>query len=282
MGKTEALKALGSRLRLPTLPDVVVKINAMIADRTCGPVEIGQVVARDPELTASVLSAVNSTFFGLQEAVLTAEQAATVIGVRSLRNIALQVSIVQRYVNLARFRDFDLDEVWNHATGTAQIAQLLGSAGRVRTELAPDEYFTCGLLHDLGKVALLESLGDDYMDLIAQARQRGCSLHAQEVPVLGFSHMDVGALIAARWKLPSAVSLAIAYHHGPRARIHEHPVVAAVAIADQLSYRSRCLDFERVAERLEAIASRVLQVTPAAYARILESVARWQAEARVV
>jgi putative nucleotidyltransferase with HDIG domain len=271
MGKKEALQALGSRLVLPSPPDVVVRINAMIADRSCGPQEIGRVVGSDPALAARVLSTANSSFYGLQEPVNSAEQAATVIGVRSLRNIAMQASIAQRYEHLEGNPDLDVRDVWEHAERCAQLAQLLGAASRLDLELAPDEFYTCGLLHDIGKVALLESLGEQYVELLRQARMHRSTLHHQEQASLGFTHIDVGALVAARWNLPPAVALGIAYHHGPRERVLEYPVVAVVAVADQLAYRADLADFEVAGRKLAEIAQRVLSVTPAAFQRVVEA-----------
>lgn len=271
MGKKEALQALGSRLVLPSPPDVVVRINAMIADRSCGPQEIGCVVSGDPALSTRVLSTANSSFYGLQEPVHSAEQAATVIGVRSLRNIAMQASIAQRYEHLEGQSELDVGEIWVHAERCAQLAQLLGAASRKDLELAPDEFYTCGLLHDIGKVALLESLGEEYLELLRDARLAKRALHHQEQERLGFTHVDVGALVAARWNLPPAVALAIAYHHGPNERVVEYPAVAVVAVADQLAYRADLADFESVGARLAEVARRVLSVTPAAFQRVVEA-----------
>lgn len=270
MGKKEALKALGTRLVLPSPPELVVRINAMIADRSCGPHEIGRVVGSDPALAARVLSTANSSFYGLQEPVHSAEQAATVIGVRSLRNIAMQASIVARYEHLEGGDVFDLNELWEHSERCAQLSQMLGAASRLELALAPDEFYTCGLLHDIGKVALLESLGDQYVDVLREARSAGVPLHHREQALLEFTHVDVGALIAARWNLPSAVALSIAYHHGPNERVFAHPEVAVVAIADQLSYRADLTGFEAVGGRLAGVAEDVLAVTPAAFQRVVE------------
>lgn len=271
MGKKEALQALGSRLVLPTPPEVVVRINSMIADRACGAQAIGRVVGSDPALATRVLATANSSFYGLQEPVHSAEQAAAVIGVRSLRNIAMQASIAQRYAHLEGRPDLDVGAIWAHAELCAQLCQLLGAASRIDLELAPDELYTCGLLHDIGQVALLESLGEDYVAILREARSRRRALHQVEEERLGFTHVEVGALVAARWNLPPAVALSIAYHHGPHARVLEYPVVTVVALADQLAYRADLPDFEPAGQRLAEVARHVLSVTPAAFQRVVET-----------
>jgi putative nucleotidyltransferase with HDIG domain len=268
MGKREALQALAPRLRLPALPQVVARIGAMLADRQRGPKEIGQALGEDPGLAARALSIANSSRYGLEEPVVSTEQAATVIGVRDLRNLVLQASIARRYEHLSGGGPFDLDAAWAHAMLTARLAQMLGTAQRRETQLAPDEFYTCGLLHDLGKIVLLDSLGDDYAGVLGRARAEGRPVHLVEVQELGFTHVDVGALVAQRWKLPQDVALAIAFHHGPLERVLAHPAVAAVAIADQLAYRGRSGASE-VEGQLADVAARALDVTPQAYERVL-------------
>ena len=269
MSKREALQALAPRLRLPALPQVVARISALLADRQRGPQEIGRALGEDPGLAARVLGIANSSRYGLQEEVVSTEHAATVIGVRDLCNIVLQASIARRYEHLSERSGLDLDAAWAHAMQTGRLAQMLGTAMRRETHLAPDEFYTCGLLHDLGQIVLLDSLGDDYAGVLARARLERKALHQIEANELGFTHLEVGALIARRWQLPSDVALAIAYHHGPLEPILEHPAVAAVAIADQLAYRGEAEGHELALEQLAQVAARALDVTPQAFERIL-------------
>ncbi len=273
MAELKELQALVSRLRVPTLPGVVQHINALIADRTCGPQEIGRVVAGDPSLTAQVLRLANSSFYGLEEPVLSAEQAATVIGVRALRNIALQASIITGYEHLAAHDGFDLEEVWKHAAATAQISQMLGTLSKRAPKLAPDEYFTCGLLHDIGKVVLLDSLGEEYLEILRRARSERQALHLEEERALGCSHVHVGALLAGEWGLPQEISTAISFHHGPVEQIRSNPVVAVVAVADQIAYRVHGPAFEDASERLSEVAQKVLDVTEEAFDRVVAAAA---------
>jgi putative nucleotidyltransferase with HDIG domain len=269
MGKREALQALAPRLRLPALPQVVARLGALLAERQSGPSEIGRALGEDPGLAARVLSLANSSRYGLQEEVVSTEQAATVIGVRDLCNIVLQASIARRYEHLSSRSGLDLDAAWAHAMQAARLAQMLGTAMRRETHLAPDEFYTCGLLHDLGKIVLLDSLGDDYAGVLARARAERKALHKIEADELGFTHLEVGALIARRWQLPKDVALAIAYHHGPLEPILEHPAVAAVAIADQLAYRSEAEAGDVALDQLAQVARRALDVTAQAFERVL-------------
>lgn len=271
MGKREALQTFGDKISLPSLPDVVMRINSMIDDPNVGLAELGSAAAQDPAVTARVLRLANSGYYGLREQVTSPEQAATVIGARALRNVAMQVSIVQRYEHLRNVPDFDLDDLWTHAALTARLAQALAEPSQHRTGLTPDDAYACGLLHDIGKVVILEGQTDPYLECIRHARRTGSTLHAAEKELLGFTHIEVGALLASQWKLPDKVSHAIEFHHGPSSAVIEHPHVGVIAIADQIAYRSGSATFEAAMEKLGALAQKMLGITPEGFAAVLET-----------
>lgn len=269
MSKREALERLGGRLTLPTLPEVVVRINGMIADPKVGVREIGALVGEDPALTAKVLKIANSAFYGLSEPVLSPEEAASVVGVQALRNVALQASIMKRFEHFRSVPGFDLAELWSHAQETAQYSRALAGLTRLEKGLSAEDFYTCGLLHDVGKVVLLDSLGDEYLDVLRSARDTRSTLHACEERALGFNHVDVGALLAKRWDLPDEVVQAIEFHHGPKQEILGSAPVAIVSIADQVAYRSRSQGFEAAGERLADLAERILGVPPDCFETVL-------------
>jgi putative nucleotidyltransferase with HDIG domain len=269
MGNREALQLLGNRINLPTLPDVVARISRMMDDPRVGLHEIGHVIAEDPGLTARVLRIANSAFYGLSEPVLSAEQAAAVVGARSLRNIAMQASLMQRFEHLSGVPDFDLQDVWSHAMLTARLSEAISRLARVASDLEPEDYYTCGLLHDVGKVILLEGLGEDYVEILRHARTSQHALHLSEEAALGFTHVHVGSLLAARWKLPEPIATAIQFHHGPMAEVIVRPSVAVVAIADQVAYRVASDGDQPAMGNLAALARKVLGITPEGFEQVI-------------
>ncbi|MCC6407646.1 MAG: HDOD domain-containing protein [Planctomycetes bacterium] len=269
MGKHEAQHLLGDRLTLPSLPEVVTKLNAMINDPKVGLHEIGAVVAHDAAITAKVLRIANSSYYGLKEPVLSAEQAATVVGARSLRNIALQASVFARYEHLAALPDFDLEAVWRHAIYVAQLAQTLARESRRPLGLGAEEFYTCGLLHDIGKVVMLESLGPQYVAVVQEAKRAQQAVHLVEARMLGFTHVDVGALVASRWKLPEVVARSIEFHHGPQYEVLATPAVAVVAVADQIAYRAELPAATASLGKLAEFAHKALGVEAPAFEHLL-------------
>ncbi|MBM3991474.1 MAG: HDOD domain-containing protein [Planctomycetes bacterium] len=272
MERRALLEAFGDRISLPSLPEVVLRINTAIEDPSIGAAQIGRIAAEDPAITARVLRLANSPFYGLREPVTSAERAVTVIGARALRNVAMQCSIVKRYEHLRELSEFDLDGLWRHVVLTARLAHAIGLASARRCQLNPDDLYACGLLHDVGKVVILDARTDEYLECLRISSRTGAPLHDAERQIFGFSHIEVGALLAREWQLPEKVAHAIEFHHGPTRAIHEHSHVGVVAIADQLAYREGTETFDSTLARLGKVAERCLGIAPATFSSLAETV----------
>ena len=271
MGAHIELSDLADRVSIPTLPEVVQKLNTMVENPKVGLDEIGELVSKDAAISAKVLRIANSAVYGLAEPATSVIEAAKIVGARTLRNIALQASIFDHYGDYAEIQEFDLMGVWKHAIFVGQMSQEIALRSRaVDMELTPDEFYTCGLLHDLGKVVLLESLGEQYLDVYRRANENGRASHLEEQEAFGFCHTDVGVLVARRWNLHERIGQVIQYHHGPRVEIERSPLVAVVAVADQLSYRLETGEFEKYARKLASVTTQLLQMTPKQFNEIVD------------
>lgn len=273
MSRQELQSRIGDKIKLPTLPDVVTKIMKMVDDPKVRISDIGAVIAQDPAITAKVLRIANSAYYGLAKAAISPEQAATVIGGRSLRNIALQASVIGNFEHLASRYDFDVNELWVHSVFTAQLCQELARRAPPSPSIGPEEFYTCGLLHDVGKAVMLDSLREEYMAVYKHARDTSEAIHLAEERILGFTHVEVGALVAQRWQFPEPVAHAIRFCHGPRDEVVSNPATAVVALCDQLSYRIDTPGFGAALPRLTALARETLKMRPEDFGAFVERAA---------
>lgn len=225
---------LPENFSIPTMPAVVQRISALLQDPEVGLRDIAQIVSEDAPLAAKVLKIANSTYYGLRERCISTHQAAAVLGIRVLKNVVTQASVIQQYEHLKGTGGFDLDDLWRHSIVVGQASGFMMRRAKRRFEITPDEIYVCGLLHDLGQIVLLDNLKGRYVSLAAQARDLNIPLFLAEQQELGFHHADVGARIATRWGLPPAVVQAIGFHHGPEAEIEADPVVALIARTNTL------------------------------------------------
>jgi putative nucleotidyltransferase with HDIG domain len=232
MTKDLIKERLGEKLELPSLPAAVQRVNALIDDPTAGMREVGAAIGLDPPLTAKLLRIVNSAYYGLSVPVVSVEHAASILGIRSLRTLLLRVSVYDLFAHIHDHPEFDVRGLWKHSVLTAQLTVAVAARTRVRSEITTDELYVCGLLHDIGQFLMIEHVGDDFIQAWTTARERGVSSVSVEREVLGFSHTDLGAMLARRWSLPTHVIQAIRFHHDTRRAAPAEPLVALVAIAN--------------------------------------------------
>lgn len=222
-----------SSIRIPSLPDVVARLQTMLADPEVGLAELGAVVATDPPLAARVLRTANSAVYGLREPIQTVPRAAAVLGVGTLRNLVLQVCLVDAFAHLAADEAAGLERLWRHSIAAALAAQRQGMrAGRRLVD--PYDAYTCALLHDLGKLVLFEACRERYLMVLHDSRRNGTGTFEFERERLGVTHTEVGGMLARAWSLPDEVAQAIRLHHARRQDLLLAPMAALVALADAL------------------------------------------------
>jgi HD-like signal output (HDOD) protein len=169
--------------------------------------------------------------------------------------------VVGKYEHLKE-TGFDLTAQWKHSILVAQACHGFGRRSKARLGLAPDELYVCGLLHDLGKVVLLDCLRQDYVDVVKDATQRNVPVHVAEEERLGFTHTDVGQIVAQQWSLPPQIEHAIQHHHAAREVLESDPVVALVASVDALVHRVVEGNRNAAATAIDARMAKVLGVAP--------------------
>lgn len=262
MTTLRARQLLASRnITIPSLPAVVVKVQKMLEDPNTGAKEVGDVVASDAPIAAKVLKIANSAYYGLRERCMMPQHASAILGVRVLRNVVTQAAVISKYDHL-KDSGFDMTGQWKHSILVAQSCNQLGRKCKARVGLTPDELYVCGLLHDLGKVVLLDCLRQDYVDVVKFAKERSMPLFAAEQERLGFAHTDVGQIVAQQWGLPPQIEHAIHNHHAGREVLESDPIVALVAGVNQMVHRVTDGNLSAAATTFDARTVKLLGIAP--------------------
>lgn len=216
--------------RLPTLPDVALKITNMVNDPATSMRQIESVIEVDPVLSSTVLKVVNSSFYGMAQEISSLRLALVILGIKEIRNLVLSLSVLKMF-NGVDSHIFDLHEFWKHSAATGQISKTL--ARRLNLHFAGEE-FVSGLIHDIGKMVLINQLKEDYLSLYRTARIKQIDLWKEELDELGFHHGHVGGWLADKWNLPGKLRSAIIFHHAPHETQDHFQLVAVVALANTL------------------------------------------------
>lgn len=246
---TEADVATAVRT-LPALPQVVMELVASLNDDNCDIDRVARTIARDPAIAAKTLRLANSSFYGLSRQVHSIDQAVTILGFSAVRNIATTSGLVAGVSAMGA--GTDLRAFWRHSLACAVAARELALLQQTPSAVA----YTCGLLHDVGKLLLLTRFAPAYAQLLVNPAYLALPEVDAEQAVLGVQHAQLGALMARQWQLPEDMQEAIARHHQLDTGLGSlaHVVGAANVLAHSLEVTE-----QEAALLRQALAARVWQ-----------------------
>ncbi len=165
----------------------------------------------DLELSGELVRVANSAWYGFVQRIDSVKHAVVVLGVENVKRLALTVALNQV---AGKFRGYDnLRSCWDHVMASAIIAEELA----VDLGLSKDRAYTAGLLHDIGRLALLVSYPVEYANLIEAAREQHFDPLERERQLFDIDHCEAGRWLAEHWNLPADFAQAIAEHHQPAA-----------------------------------------------------------------
>lgn len=222
---------------LPTVPELALRIMAMVEDPNTTVEELEQVVMRDPAVVHKLIQVINSTPFAgttnreswsLQEAIVR-------LGRKKVGAIALQIKLMNSLVR-PQESQFDLDRFWRHSVACALIADKLCTGKHITLPepISFDQYWIAALLHDIGKLVLGFFFWNHFEDVLEKMVQERIAFRQAELTLGDFAnHEFLGKLLLLRSKVDGDLAAAVGAHHvledNPR------PLVWLVHLADNLS-----------------------------------------------
>jgi putative nucleotidyltransferase with HDIG domain len=196
---------------IPSLPTSASKALEICDNAQTSPADLNQVISLDPVLVGRVLKLLNSAYYGLNHQVTSLVRAIIMLGINTVKNLVLSTAIVGN-LSSGESGGLDMEGFWRHSLCVGVAAKLLAEKRGVDLKQR-EEYFTAGLLHDIGKIPLNAVLKQEYMNAVGIADMERISLIRAEERILGISHCAAGAVIADSWRLQGAVGDAIETHH---------------------------------------------------------------------
>lgn len=196
---------------IPSLSTTVAKVLEICNNPYTSPADLNQVISLDPVLVGRVLKLINSAYYGFGK-ITHMVRAITMLGINTVKNLALSSAVLGNLAADKTREGLNMEGFWRHSLCVAVTAKILAQKQRVDPKLR-EEYFTSGLLHDIGKITLNTVLPAEYLIAISESDREKCSLIHAEDRLLGINHCEAGAMIVKAWKLEGAVGDTILYHH---------------------------------------------------------------------
>ena len=213
---------------LPTLPAVAQEMLNDLDNDECSLDTITEKIAMDQSIAAKVLRLANSSHYGNNSKVVTLQQATAMLGVKSIKNV-IRMSILSKSFPASRCPEFDFRGFWRHSIATAICGELISRALHMKHDFA----FTAGLLHDIGRLVLVNCYPQQYSEVYRYQLRTDCALIEAERAVLHLDHVDAGVALANQWHFSEAVCDAIRGHHNPELE-GINPLASVIHVANAI------------------------------------------------
>lgn len=206
-------KALSSIGDLATLPEVTIKIIAIVQDQKSTPHDLRDVIKSDPALSFKVLKVVNSAFYGLPGQIASVDRAIIVLGLPMATNIAIAASIARLFKGKRISQNFLAADLWHHSVAVAVAARSLAKLSPHPT--MTDEIFVTGLIHDIGTLVERQAYPAQFAEVIDQCVENEQDFLDCERRIIGADHQAFGVGLTTKWKFPRHLRAAVGFHHNP-------------------------------------------------------------------
>lgn len=198
---------LASGVRIPPMPEILLGLNALLADEDAGPRELATLVSRDGAISGAIFRLVASPVFGLRARVETVERAIALLGMRNASAVVRSEALRGALHDPAHAQA--LEAIWNRGGAVADLAVLALKTGHARG-IPHDLAFTLGMFHDCG-LALLCKRIPAYSLALSDAGAW------PDIPALDREHQTdhglIGQTVAKNWMLSAEIIQAIRHHH---------------------------------------------------------------------
>ncbi len=231
--KTQTHPVMSRIKELAVLPQVVHQIINLTNNPNASARDLERLISIDQGMSTRVLNTVNSAYYGMSRKIGSIRDAVVLLGFKTVRHLAMTASVFDLFIGKTDRQNLRRGKWWRHAIDTALCCRLIASQ---TPDLCPDEAYTLGLLHDIGKPLLDRYGGESYEqveDLIAQ----GLSELEAERQVYQCDHAEVGYLASLHWGFPEKLAYAIGDHHEDHPeKVMEPHLTALVILGNTLAH----------------------------------------------
>jgi HD-like signal output (HDOD) protein len=183
---------------------------------------VATLIRKEPLIASKVLRLAQSPAYRRASPVRSLEQAASLIGLRTLADLFMQAALAIRVFRVPAYAN-PMSQLRDHSAATAIVSRLVCQ----EISLPHDYAFLCGLLHDVGSVACILALADRFGENPPPL--------ADVWPVIRSMHEVASARLAEIWELPSDIGVVIGHHHSLAWKASACPLAAVVCIADSIA-----------------------------------------------
>lgn len=242
-------------INLPTLPGIITGFNDTIR-RGASIADVANLLRQDVGISTKLINVSNTVFYKGAAENKTLEDAISRLGLSTTRQYVYAIANRSLYVTANPEYSKHLKSLWLHSLACASAAHI--TVENLKLELKGDA-FTLALLHDVGKLILLEIIGELALKEEVFKNIKNAELHA----ILEQLHGKFGGVLLKRWNFPPIFVHVAMYHGTPTTAPRQSREVLVASFANSLA-KSRGYAFG-ASEKIimeEDDAARQLRVAP--------------------
>lgn len=216
--------------KLPPFHPTALRLMNLSVESETAMADFEEAFKADPALTADLLLVANSAEFGLRARIETIRHALSFLGLERVRSLGCTIAFSFYVRNVPRSPYMRM--AWAHSVATAVIADAIGKVH------GSSVMYTAGLVHDLGRLALL-GVGENYAEKLNVQFEDMEQSFAMEKEEFGMTHCDAGETICDKWRFPPSLKVCMTAHHEPVVGRLSEPVNAvrvACAMAEIMGF----------------------------------------------
>ncbi len=194
---------------LPPMHHTVTKLLKLLSDPDYDLEKLIGLISQDQSIMAAVIKVSNSVVYRAMDKISTVGEAVKRLGIKSIKGIAIATATRSMFPS----GDPDLKDLshglWIHSKECGIISR------RIAVEIGysdPDEAFVGGILHDIGKLAILIKSIENFKK-VKDLEKKSIPAFEAEKKILGYDHAQVGALLMKKWNMPQPLLSCIKNHH---------------------------------------------------------------------
>jgi len=207
------LESIMDEVKLPTLPDIVMKIQQVIKDPNSSAYDMAEVISMDAGLSSTILKIANSAFYNFQSEVDTLYRAVAILGTQQLGTLTHGIKIIDAFKGVSA-GIVNMQSFWKHSITCGINARIIAYYKGMRSS---ERLFMAGLLHDVARLVLHSYASTISIYTLVKARQSGRLVRDIEKETMQVDHADIAGMILNKWSLPLSLEDTIRHHHAPAA-----------------------------------------------------------------
>lgn len=188
------------------------QMQKMLNDPSVQMTDLSKIILSDQVMTAKILRMANSSYFGMQQKIDSISHALMLLGLQNIKNILCREGMRELFNAESALHKEAVAALWKHSSIVSVCAQHLCN---LFDGLNRGTIFTLGIIHDIGKLIILELPQAKRLTTDFWERYPADVTVGEEDQLLGINHAVIGGLALEHWNFSEMMIDIVNAHHLP-------------------------------------------------------------------